>query len=312
LKKEITVKSFILPVLLAAFALSNSSAMGRESYQGSFERTLTVSGPADLEVFTHSGDVTLHTGGAGKIVISGKIHVGDRWLSGGHKEDVAHLESNPPIHQDGSHVKIDYVSLHDISIDYDVTLPADSTVRAESGSGNLTVDGLQNGFEGRTGSGDVRLDHLAGTMRVQSGSGNITARALAGPFDLNASSGDIRVEQTSAGDVKAHTGSGNIEIRGVDGSARAETGSGNIEIEGKPSGSWYVKAGSGNADLRLPSDAGFDLDVSTGSGTITVDHPLATTIQGRVQSPQKSVNGKVHGGGPGITVHTGSGDIGIR
>jgi DUF4097 and DUF4098 domain-containing protein YvlB len=147
---------------------------------------------------------------------------------------------------------------------------------------------------------------------VQSGSGNITGRSLAGPFDVNASSGDIRIEQTAAGDAKAHTGSGNVEIQGADGGVRAETGSGNVHVEGKPTASWYVKTGSGNAELRLPNDAGFDLDVSTGSGTITLDHPLTTTIQGRVESPQKSASGKVRGGGPSITVHTGSGDVRIR
>ena len=298
--------------LTVGLALCASSALARESYQGSFERTVPVSGTANLEVFTHSGDVTIRSGPAGNSVISGKIHVEDRWLSGGRKDAVAQLEKNPPVQQNGSTVKIDYVPYHEISIDYEITVPANTSVRAESGSGNLTAEGLQNGFDGHTGSGDVRLDHVAGTTRVQSGSGNITARALAGPFEVNASSGDIRIEQTAAGDAKAHTGSGNVEIVGADGGVRAEAGSGNVRVEGKPAASWYVKTGSGNAELRLPSDAGFDLDVSTGSGTITLDHPLTTTIQGRVESPQKSINGKVRGGGPAVSVHTGSGDVRIR
>lgn len=298
--------------LLTGLALCTIPALARESYQGSFERTLPVSGAANLEVFTRSGDVTIRTGVAGNIVISGKIHVEDRWLSGGRKDTVAQLEKNPPVQQNGSTVKIDYVPFHEISIDYDITVPAGTTVRAESGSGNLTAEGLQAGFEGRTGSGDVRLERIAGMTHVQSGSGNITGRSLAGPFDVNASSGDIRIEQTAAGDAKAHTGSGNVEIQGADGGVRAETGSGNVHVEGKPTASWYVKTGSGNAELRLPNDAGFDLDVSTGSGTITLDHPLTTTIQGRVESPQKSASGKVRGGGPSITVHTGSGDVRIR
>ena len=306
------MKLFFLPSLVVGLALAASPASARTSYQGTFERTLTVSGTANLEVFTHSGDVTIHTGGAGQILVTGKIHVEDRWLAGGRKEDVAQLESNPPIHQDGSHVRIDYVPMHEISIDYEITLPADSTVRAESGSGNLTVEGLQSGFEGHTGSGDVRLDRITGSTQVHSGSGNITGRSISGPLDVSASSGDIRLEEMAPGDVKAHTGSGNVEVRGVDGSARAETGSGNIEMDGKIAGNWYVKTGSGNADLRVPADAGFDLDVSTGSGNITVDHPVTTTVQGRVQSPQKSITGKVRGGGPEVTVHTGSGDVHIQ
>lgn len=298
--------------MVAALALSASPAFSRSSYQGTFERTLPVSGAANLEVSTRSDDVTIHIGAAGKIVVTGKIHVEDRWLSGGRKDEVAQLEKDPPIHQDGSHVKIDYVPYHEISIDYDITVPPDTTVRAESGSGNLTAEELRAGFEGHSGSGDVRLDRIAGTVRVKTGSGNITARALAGPFDVNASSGDIRIEQTAPGEAIAHTGSGNIEITGVDGGVRAEAGSGNVHVEGKPAASWYVQTGSGNAELRLPTDASFDLDVSTGSGTVTLDHPLTTTIQGRVESRQKSMTGKVRGGGPEIRVHTGSGDVRIR
>lgn len=305
------MKRHFLPCVIVVLCLAAMTVVASASDQGQFQKTLQLNGAANLEVLTHSGDVTIHTGPAGSMTIIGRIHVGDRWLTGNRKSDVEQLESNPPIHQDGNRVKIDYVPFHDISIDYEITLPADTTVRTESGSGNLTIDGLQTGIDGHTGSGDVRLDHISGTSRVQSGSGNITARALAGPVDISASSGDIRIEQTATGDVKAHTGSGNIEIQGVDGGLHAEAGSGNITVEGKPQSSWYVKSGSGNAELRLPSDAGFDLEVSTGSGNINVDHPITTTIQGRIQSPQKSVSGKVRGGGPEITVHTGSGDIRI-
>jgi len=298
-------------LMAAAVALSVVPALARDSFQGSFTRTLQVSGTANLEVYTHSGDVTIRTGSAGSISITGKIHVGDHWISK-RENDVAEIEKNPPIRQDGSHVKIDYVSYHNISIDYEITVPADTVVRSETGSGNQTVDGLKAGFQGHTGSGDVRLDNISGEIRVETGSGNIEGRSLAGPLALHAGSGDIRIEETGSGDVKAETGSGNVEIRGVNGGARAETGSGNVELTGKPAGGWYVQTSSGNAEVKLPQDAAFDLEVSTGSGTINVDHPLTTTIQGRVESPNKHISGKVRGGGPVITVHTGSGDVQIR
>jgi hypothetical protein len=35
------------------------------------------------------------------------------------------------------------------------------------------------------------------------------------------------------------------------------------------------------------------------------------TIQGNVQHAQRSISGKVRGGGPMLTVHTGSGDVQI-
>ena len=42
-----------------------------------------------------------------------------------------------------------------------------------------------------------------------------------------------------------------------------------------------------------------------------LNHPVTTTVQGRVEESRKSVIGKVRGGGPTISVHTGSGDIEI-
>src|SRR5213594_532141 len=72
---------------------------------GQFERTLQVSGPADLEVLTHSGDITVRAGQAGSAFIRGKIFVGDRWFSGNRRGDVAELEKNPPIRQNGNTIR---------------------------------------------------------------------------------------------------------------------------------------------------------------------------------------------------------------
>ena len=74
------------------------------SQQGSFERTLTVSGPVDLEVLTHSGDVTIRTGASSAVIIRGKIHVGDRWMRGNRESDVQEIEQHPPIRQEGNSV----------------------------------------------------------------------------------------------------------------------------------------------------------------------------------------------------------------
>ena len=96
----------------------------------------------------------------------------------------------------------------------------------------------------------------------------------------------------------------------MQGAVRAESGSGDQKVEGTPTGSWTIRAGSGNADLRL-ANGGYDLDLTTNSGTITVDKPLVTTVQGRVQEERHHITGKVNGGGPVVMVRTGSGDVHI-
>jgi len=279
------------------------------SEQGRFEKTLTVSSGADLEVFTRSGDVVVRSGPAGSIAIVGKIHVGDRWFNGGKKAEIQGIEQNPPIAQTGNHVRIDYVNVRDVAIDYEITAPSDTRVHTKSGSGDQTIEGMQAGVEIETGSGDVRLRDLAGDLRVHTGSGNVEARGAAGPIEARAGSGDIRIEENSKGDVSVETGSGNIDVRGVDGGLRVSAGSGDVTVDGKPASSWSVKTGSGNAQLRVPEQAAFDVDISTSSGSVEVAHPVTTTIQGRVQEERKSIRGKVNGGGPEISVHTGSGDV---
>lgn len=300
---------FSWSMAVAGIVLAVSALAAAESVQGTFERKLQVSGAVDLEVLTRSGDVTIRTGSAGSVNIIGKIHVGDRWLNGGRKADVQAIEKDPPIRQNGDSIWIDYVNYHNIAVDYEITVPADTKVRSKSGSGDQTIDGLHANLDVETGSGDVRLSDVTGEIRAHTGSGNVRAENVSGPFQARAGSGDIRLEEKGTGDVRVDTGSGNIELREVNGGLDASAGSGNVRVEGKPVGRWAMKTGSGNVDVKVPQEAGFDVDISTSSGTVTVDHPISTTIQGRVQEPQRAIRGQVRGGGPEIAVHTGSGDI---
>ena len=297
---------------IALILLFTSAAALASTPQGSFDKTLSVNGPVDLEVFTHSGDVRIRAGSSGSVQIHGKIYVGDSWFGGRREEDVHAIEQKPPIQQNGNSIHIDYVNYRNISIDYDITVPTDTTVRTKSGSGDQTIEGTHGNAEVGTGSGDVRLSNLQGEIRVQTGSGNVRARDVAGSVRGGTGSGDIEIEESGAGDVDLHTGSGNITARGVRGGFHGETGSGEITAEGKQSGTWDARTGSGNVRLRLPSNAAFDADISTSSGSIDVGAPIEMTVQGRIGDSHKAIHGKVRGGGPLLRVHTGSGDIHIE
>jgi len=294
-------------VSVAAMAVAANA-----SVQGSFERTYPVSGAVDLQVLTRSGDIMVRSGPAGSVTVRGKIHVGDRWFNGGRQADISEIEKNPPIQQSGNSIHIDYVNVHDISVDYEITAPADTAVTSHSGSGDQRMEGLRGSLRLESGSGDMRLEDISSDIQVHTGSGNVEARDISGPFTAEAGSGDIRADEKGKGDVRVHTGSGNIELRGVDGLLDAHSGSGDVTIQGANSGRWEVRTSSGNVDLELPSGASFDLDASAGSGSVTVDRPVTMTIQGDLRRAQHSIRGKVSGGGPELLVHTGSGDVRIH
>jgi DUF4097 and DUF4098 domain-containing protein YvlB len=299
---------------------------------GHFERTLQVSGSVDLDVTSGSGNITVHQGGAGSVAISAKIHSSNSsWLfgSGDVEERIRRIEKNPPIEQQGNSIRLgrfeDREITRNISIDYDVTVPASTRVTAQTGSGDQSISGVQLAVNAKAGSGNINVENLGGEAHVSTGSGdvkassvkgsvvanagsgNITAKDLGGEVFVNTGSGNVEVHQSAAGDVKAETGSGNIRLYNIKGGLRASAGSGDIHAEGEATHDWRVGAGSGNVTLRLPSNASFNLDARTASGSLRVKP--AVTMQGNID--KRHIQGKVGNGGVILDVHTGSGDIEI-
>jgi len=302
------------------------------SATGHFERTLQVSGAVDLEVTSGSGNITVHTGGEGTVSVSARIHAssGSWFFGGGDAEDrIQRIEKNPPVEQQGNTIRIGRFEDRDlqrnISIDYDLTVPAQTRLNsrtgsgdqslsglqlpltATTGSGNITIENVSADTRIRSGSGDLKINSVKGTLNAETGSGNIRAHGINGEIVANTGSGDVEMQQTGAGDVRVGTGSGNVRLEGLKGGLRAETGSGDIEAQGEALPGWGLAAGSGNITLRLPSHAAFNLDARTSSGTLNIHHEI--TMQGSIS--KNHIQGKAAGGGILLDLHTGSGDIEI-
>jgi len=320
-------------LVFAAVAISAVQAFAAPT--GHFERTLKVSGQVDLELMSGSGNINVHIGGNDTVQISAKIHGsnnGVSWLfgSGGVEENIRKIEQNPPIQHQGNMIVVgrleDRDLVRNISIDYDVTVSAQTKLTSHTGSGDQTITGVQQSLTAKTGSGNITLENIGSDARVHSGSGdlkinnvkgvlfadtgsgNIRAYGVAGEIDAHTGSGDVEMHQVAAGDIKVGTGSGNVKLDGVKGGLRAQTGSGDIHAEGEATRDWRLGAGSGNITLKLPSQASFDLDARTSSGTLKVSHPV--TYQGGIS--KNHIHGKVNNGGVALDLHTGSGDIYIE
>jgi DUF4097 and DUF4098 domain-containing protein YvlB len=306
------------------FLAASPALAGRE---GTFHRSLDVSGPVDIDLTTGSGNVAVRTGGNGKVEITGHIRASG-WFDGG-QERISRIEANPPIQQSGNSIRIGHMHdtdlLHNISISYELVVPAQTQLTSHSGSGRQEVDGLtgainldagsgdvsisntSNSVRAQTGSGDMKLENIKGEVNARTGSGSIRATGIGGGFDAETGSGHIELQQSAPGSVRMKTGSGGIEARGVRGSLEARAGSGEILADGDPRGGWIVHTGSGSVRLRLATDAAFDLNAHTSSGSISVNRPV--TVQGIIN--RKEIRGRVRGGGPQVEVQTSSGDIEI-
>jgi hypothetical protein len=279
----------------------------------SFDRTLTVNGPVTLHISTSSGYIHVSPGSDNQVHIVGHVKGSNSWWGGGSSDEaIARVADNPPINQAGNIISVGEHSNDDygrhVSIDYEVTTPANTMLVAESGSGDLQLSNLKGTVRAHTGSGSINADKLGAGSRLETGSGSIEATNLMGSTTLETGSGEVRAQLASAGDVVASTGSGSIKLENVQGAVKAETGSGSLEIGGQPTSPWKLETGSGDISLQLGGSAHFNLDAETGSGTVKSDLPL--TMRGSLD--KHHVTGTVNGGGPTIKAQTGSGDIHIQ
>jgi Putative adhesin len=177
-----------------------------------------------------------------------------------------------------------------------------------------------------TGDGAVQAESISGTVNVHTGDGSVKASSLNGTIDLHTNDGSITVENLK-GDMRLRTGDGSIEARDLDGKVEADSGDGHIRIAGrfdalnvktgdgsvdthvlpgsKMVSSWTIRTGDGSVDLVLPSDFQTNIDASTGDGHISLGIPV--TVEGTFKNSE--MHGKMNGGGPPLTIHTGDGSI---
>jgi len=290
------VASLMVAVLICLPALPAAAAA-----EGSFQRALQVTGPVHLDLTTGSGDVEVRTGSSNQVRVTGHIRASE-WFGGNVEEKIKRLQANPPIQQSGNDIRIGHIDdpelRHNISISYEVVVPAETDLRMQSGSGDQKVEGIRGPLEvnsgsgglkissigdrvhAETGSGDIDIERVKGNVHAKTGSGSIDASDIAGAFEANSGSGHITLQQTAPGSVRVDTGSGGMELHGVEGSLEAKAGSGTIQAEGSPTGAWTVHTGSGAVNLKLPSNAAFDLDAHTSSGSISIEQPHS--VQGSI------------------------------
>jgi DUF4097 and DUF4098 domain-containing protein YvlB len=322
-------RAFRLVALAAVVWLVLAPRAGAQASGGSFERTLKVTGPVELTIHSGSGRIHVYPGAGDTVRVAARLRGDHFWFSGDAAAQIRQIEKNPPIEQTGNTIRIGRLAEREserhISISYEVAVPANTNVKAETGSGGVEIGDLNGPVDAHSGSGGITIGRIGGpvvtstgsggitvtgaaSLSAKSGSGSIRATAVGGPATATSGSGGVRIALTGKGDVDVSSSSGEVIVTGVNGAARVSASSGGIEVEGRPTGPWTVHASSGGITLRVPSDASFDLDARVSSGRIDSTHPI--TVVGQID--KRRLQGKVRGGGVLVDVHSSSGGIRIQ
>lgn len=314
----------------ASFAIVTLAGCGPTAQAtGTFDKTFSVTGPVRLELATGSGDAHITTGAADSVVIHGQIHAGG-WALEGAQRDVRQAQANPPVTQEGNLIRVGAAGHHDsgVDIDYTIVVPPATELHSSSGSGDVTVAGIQGPVnfssgsgnftasqiagdaQATTGSGDVHFANIQGQATVTAGSGDVEARYVSGETRIHTGTGDIQVTQPTA-PLSIQTGSGDIRISAATGDLHLNTSSGDTTIEGNPSAShfWDIHSASGSIILNVPASGNFRLYAHSSSGDIDAQIPVM--MDGATTSKHE-LRARIGDGSARIEASTTSGSISLR
>lgn len=202
----------------------------------------------------------------------------------------------------------------------EVRLPAvfDGALGVQIRSGALWMSGPAGGgapVDDRTPSGPLGGPGVHGPtqlraleLELRSGRAELTDVA-AGSLSLTVRSGELSAAGVAAGEAVLHQASGSVSLDRYSGPLEAHLSSGNLSVDfASLPGPVWVDQASGRLLLDLPTDAGFELDVRTRSGSFESDLPAAPST-GDVRSGLLATYG---GGGPRIQLRANSGAVTLR
>lgn len=199
--------------------------------------------------------------------------------------------------------------LQNISVDFEITVPAGAQIDLYTTGGNVGVADLDGKVKVETMGGNVRIDGGSGQIDVQTMGGNINIRNANGEVDVQTMGGNIEI--SGGGDqVDARTMGGNIDVRDADGLIRLDTNGGDIDYRGHPEGNCHFETNGGNIELRLPADINVEVELKTPASCDTCDITVDFDVDGRVS--RRRVSGTIGSGDEGeIYAKTSGGDINL-
>lgn len=278
MKLFILIPSLMLGVSVAAIAA-----------EGSFDRSLSVSGPVNLDVRSDSGGIVVTSGSSGSVRVHAVLKANNWHNMDDVQSRIRRLEDHPPIEQDGNHIRIGYADralLRGISMHFEIETPVETELKAEADSGGIRVNGIN------------------GPLNCKADSGGIEVRDASADVHASADSGGIHIHHVQ-GAVTARADSGGIQATEIAGAIDASADSGHLELSQTSAAPIRARADSGGISVKLASGAGYDVRADADSGGISVARVNA------VNSNRHHLEGKIGSGGPLVSVSTDSGGISI-
>ncbi|HEY6959568.1 MAG TPA: DUF4097 family beta strand repeat-containing protein [Candidatus Limnocylindria bacterium] len=282
-----------------SFMKDFASDVSGESFSETMNMEFVFDRMPHLRVRNISGETTIKVGDAGKIGVVAMKHV-----NASSEDRAKRLLQNLEIRMEKTddtlviepHLYeqergwVDLFRGKRFRVDFEITVPRECAVDAQTVSGDLSVDGTRGPLEVQSVSGDISVDDVQGPLRLKSVSGDVGVGRYVGHVDGNTVSGDVTFEGVRLRSIQLQTVSGDVEVKGGLESARQHR----------------IRTISGDVQLELV-DPDLTVEFRTASGD------LESEIAGRVTREGRKEYNVVLGEGRGrALVKTVSGDLSIE
>lgn len=158
--------------------------------------------------------------------------------------------------------------------DLEVRLPPGVALTIELGVGEVHVPTFEDDLSIRVRDGNVRLGSVTGDLTVEVTAGDVELGPVIGRTRVAIERGSLT--GSPAADLDASIGEGRIALDGLRAPVRADTGIGNIQLgfAAPPPGQLILNAGHGHIVVDLPDGTPVRPEITTWSGTRTIDLPI--------------------------------------
>ena len=189
---------------------------------------------------------------------------------------------------------------HSGRIRVDIRLPEDSWLNVRLGAADGRFEGRYGDSTIQSGSGDVTLEHVAGTLTIRIASADMRVGKVDGAASVHSASGDVVIGYACA-DLAVDTASGDFAVEQADGSIQARTASGNLRVGAVRRGDLELATACGDVRLGIPAGTSVWLDLATATGSTRsdLDHGGAQPAAGATADLN-------------VRVRTATGDIELR
>jgi Putative adhesin len=191
------------------------------------------------------------------------------------------------ITQEGKEVNVkaigdSWLSSHDskVKVAYEMTIPIKLEGSIKDGAGNIEMTGTGGTIDATTGAGNLDLSGIAGPMSCRSGAGNIDVSDCRDKLEARTGAGNIDIDAFAGSLIEARTGVGNIDANLVN-QIKADSA---------------LHTGMGNISVTLKATMAVNLDATSGMGHVDSQFPTGT----------------LNGGGPRLSIKSGSGNVEIE